>query len=598
MNASSDNGDEVDLYGVFKLERSATAGDVQRAYKSLSRHFHPDKRLSAADKENAEAIFVQIKQAHDVLSDRVLRFAYDHGGMIAVELVKQSQARASRMEDNEEHGEEKKGVDEEDEEENSYLNIQKAKSRKAALKIVRRIRRDYEMHKASTQRRPLETTLDLHHRYHQWGNGPSLAAESATMRLESSQSLTNQIDVSLNCTSHVQKTATAAMTIQVGIGYRPDTATQCHVFGAASTTGGPPQISLQTSRRLYDKSMLTIGAGGSLAKDANWSCTLASSRVLLLGSLRGRLATAEDLKVNASWRVGLGLSDGTLQSIMGQIRTSTFPQWKMRLGIGGPVAKVSYNHAPEDSWHATFSWHWLWWKAKITKEDALTEHWSVRYGVKYDLRGLAMGQPWGLLLHLHSDEWTLRMPIDLVYGSEWPVTTVLSVLAAHWLEDLLEGWSAASAHAKAAATSSATDQGNPFRKLMQRVAAKKRAAAEESEGLVVLTAIWHDFSETSGEDVTDLLQFWTVDNRLQVEPNVARWASALGMGTEDESQPWWRMWLKEAWKRWRPNTAVEESLYVRYQYQGRVYELHLHEEESLTLPSPRASFMGEAGLVL
>lgn len=594
---SSSDMDEVDLYGVFKLERSATAADVQRAYKSLSRHFHPDKRLAAADKENAEAIFVQIKQAHDILSDRVLRFAYDHGGRIAVELVKRSQARASQMEDNEEHPEEKKGVDEEDEEENYYLNIQKAKSRKAALKVVRRILRDYEMHKASTQRRPLETTVDLNHRYHQWGNGPSLAAESATMRLESSQSLTNQMDVSLNCTTHVQKTASAALTTQVGIGYRPDTATQCHVFGAASTTGGPPQVSLQTSRRLYDKSMLTIGAGGSLAKDANWSCTLASSRVLLLGSLRGRPATAEDLKVNASWRVGLGLGDGSLQSIMGQIRTSTFPQWQLRLGIGGPMAKVSYNHAAEDSWHATFSWHWLWWKAKLTKEDSLTEHWSVRYGVKYDLRGLAMGQPWGLLLHLHSDDWTIRMPIDLVYGSEWPVTTVLSVLTAHWLENLLEGWSAASAYSRSAVTSSAAaDQGNPFRKLMQRVAARKRDVEEACDGLVVLTAVWQDFSETSGEDVTDLLQFWTVDSSLHVQPRAARWASALGMGAEGESQPWW-MWFKEAWRRWRPDGSVEESLYVRYQYEGRVYELHLHEEEDLTLPSPRASLMGEAGIV-
>jgi hypothetical protein len=403
--------------------------------------------------------------------------------------------------------------------------------------------------------------------------------------------------VSLNCTTHVQKTASAALTTQVGIGYRPDTATQCHVFGAASTTGGPPQVSLQTSRRLYDKSMLTIGAGGSLAKDANWSCTLASSRVLLLGSLRGRPATAEDLKVNASWRVGLGLGDGSLQSIMGQIRTSTFPQWQLRLGIGGPMAKVSYNHAAEDSWHATFSWHWMWWKAKLTKEDSLTEHWSVRYGVKYDLRGLAMGQPWGLLLHLHSDDWTIRMPIDLVYGSEWPVTTVLSVLTAHWLENLLEGWSAASAHARSAVTScAAVDQGNPFRKLMQRVAVRKRAVEEACDGLVVLTAVWQDFSETSGEDVTDLLQFWTVDSSLRVEPKAARWASALGMGTEGESQPWW-MWFKEAWKRWRPDGSVEESLYVRYQYEGRVYELHLHEEEDLTLPSPRASLMGEAGIV-
>ena len=239
---------DIDLYGVLKLERSATTLEIQKAYKSLSRNFHPDKRRTAAEKETAEAIFVHIKQAHDVLSDRVLRFAYDHGGMIAVEMVKRSQAKASQEADEDEK--ENKGADDEDNE-NYYEEIRKAKSRAAALKIVRMLVRAYEDHQTSTKRTPLESTLTLNQCYHRYApHPPYLASESTVMRLETSQPISKQMDLSINCTSQVQRTATSAITTQLGLGYRPDVATQIHAFGAASTGGALPTVTLQTTRRL------------------------------------------------------------------------------------------------------------------------------------------------------------------------------------------------------------------------------------------------------------------------------------------------------------------------------------------------------------
>lgn len=607
---------DIDLYGVLKLERSATTLEIQRAYKSLSRHFHPDKRRTAAEKETAEAIFVRIKQAHDVLSDRVLRFAYDHGGMIAVEMVKRSQTKAGGGDDpDEEDNKENNNTDEEDTE-NYYEEIRRAKSRAAALKIVRMLVHAYEEHQSSTQRTPLESTLTLQQCYHRYApHPPYLASESTVMRLETSQTLTKQMDVAINCTSQVQRTASAALTTQVGLGYRPDGATQMHLFGAAGTGGS--SLTLQTTRRLYDKSLVTVGAGGSLAGGSSgWNGTLASSRVLLLGSLLGgnnhgskrhqQQSRREPTKVNASWRLGVNMVTGELQSLMAQTRTLHFPQWRIRLGLGGggPLLKLTYNHASEHSFHCTYAWHWLWWRAKLTKEDAIDDNWTIRYGVKYDVRGAVVGQPWSLVVHLHSDEWTLRIPVDLVYRSEWPATALLSFLAARWVEDWLETYTT-TVGGSGGAPSQPTAH-HSFRDVMERVAHTKRAAEERSDGLVFLKAVWKEFAATSSskdEDVTDLLQFWTCQGQLHLATYRARWSAAwVPHATEETAGSWWWRWLQRLVRRWRGGDDVaplEDSIYVRYQYRGKVYEVELPGDETeLVFPHPRATLMGDAGVVV
>lgn len=616
--------DEIDLYSVLNIPRTASTPEIQKAYKSLSRHFHPDKRRVASEKQDAQAIFVRIKQAHDVLTDRVLRFAYDHGGMIVVEMVKRSAAKTSADSDDNDNpdnqDQENNNNDDDHSDENYYESIRRAKSRSAALKIVRQLLRAYEHHQALSHRTPLEATWTQNSCYNSFApHPPYLASESTTMRLDCSQIPVNkQMDVSLNCTTQVQRTSTAALTTQVGLAYRPDVATAWHAFGAASTTGAKPQVTIQTSRRLLDKSMVTVGAGGSLAGSglSTWACTLASSRVILLGSLIGRPSTAEDVKLHASWRLGLGLATGHLQSIMAQIKTTHFPQWKFRVGLGaggdgGSLIKVSYNHAAEHSFHCTYSWHWLWYKAKITKEEALDDYWSLRYGVKYDYRGASLGQPWSIVLHLHSDEWTLRLPIDVVYRSEWPVTTVLSFLAATWLENFLEAYATSNNKMENAWTSSrvatTTTTTSPFRQVVARVGQQKRTKEAKSQGLVFLTAVWNDFgaSSTREEDVTDLLQYWTVEGQLRLATSRARWSAPW----TDQSTPtrqtgwWWRWWtlsskqLLQRYKRWR-EPPMENSLYVRYQYHGKVYEVEIHsDQEEVVFPHPQATLMGDAGTV-
>jgi curved DNA-binding protein CbpA len=61
-------------YEILGLPRSATLVQIKRRYKELVRKYHPDV---AADKIMAHRLFLQIREAYEVLSDPVRRKAYD-----------------------------------------------------------------------------------------------------------------------------------------------------------------------------------------------------------------------------------------------------------------------------------------------------------------------------------------------------------------------------------------------------------------------------------------------------------------------------------------------------------------------------------------
>ena len=65
-----------DYYTTMGVARDATADDVKRAYRKLSRKFHPD----VSKEKNAEARFKEIGEAYEVLKDPEKRTAYDQLG--------------------------------------------------------------------------------------------------------------------------------------------------------------------------------------------------------------------------------------------------------------------------------------------------------------------------------------------------------------------------------------------------------------------------------------------------------------------------------------------------------------------------------------
>lgn len=71
-----------DYYSVLGVSKTASDDEIKKAYRKAALQWHPDKNPN--NKEHAEAMFKEVAEAYEVLSDGGKRRLYDAGGKDAV----------------------------------------------------------------------------------------------------------------------------------------------------------------------------------------------------------------------------------------------------------------------------------------------------------------------------------------------------------------------------------------------------------------------------------------------------------------------------------------------------------------------------------
>jgi len=83
------------LYDILGVEQSASQNDIKRAFRSLTRQWHPDRNVNNV--EDATEKYKMITHAYEVLFDEQTRRRYDDSRLVAPFLLTKRSVRRRRV---------------------------------------------------------------------------------------------------------------------------------------------------------------------------------------------------------------------------------------------------------------------------------------------------------------------------------------------------------------------------------------------------------------------------------------------------------------------------------------------------------------------
>ncbi|MBD8941239.1 MAG: J domain-containing protein, partial [Clostridiales bacterium] len=67
----------IDPYSVLGISRGASDEEIKKAYRNLSRKYHPDANINNPNKAQAEEKFKEVQQAYDqIMKEKEAGYSY------------------------------------------------------------------------------------------------------------------------------------------------------------------------------------------------------------------------------------------------------------------------------------------------------------------------------------------------------------------------------------------------------------------------------------------------------------------------------------------------------------------------------------------
>jgi hypothetical protein len=582
-------------YTVLKIDRDASNEAIQKSYKLLSRSFHPDKHAPGPSRDAAQEVFVQFKNAHDLLTDPVQRQVFDEHGHDGIAFVRRSLHAAER------------------DPKSLYPTLaklhQEGKSEEARLVLREALQqadveqRDRAARMSATLEFPCTLETQSFVGGDEEGSFPELKDAHLSFSVTSSSpSPDSKWNMTVGGSTNVEN-GKGSGSGSVAVEYVPVQGTQ---ISADVDIGDPFKFSIGTTRMLSSRTMMTASLR-TIPNTEDLSLSLGSHRNLFENKLR------------ASWALGMGSNLRFHYGLLSFTTTSDdYPTCtaKLNLGISSFPLKLTAKHEFESgqSGYVSYAWGPTGIEIKTIFARALTSYavWSI--GVRHSIQS---GLTW--LLQLERNEIVFRIPITIcrrnssAYWEKSILLSLVSFLVDSCVRDIVENSESieAAERGQLKRESSLLDADKSRRAAEQQIqmmtesALASRAREEACDGLVILKALYYvDGGESM--DATIQIQFRVKENSKLQLPSTPK-SHLLGFYSLAETpkgtfvkQSWYESWFPWLLRQTEndSNTPASPKLTVRYSYLGKVYETTIEDKEALVLPQEDALCLGESNVVV